>query len=258
MTDASAIVARPATAPAEATLADIAQAVGLPDDAHTDDVLRAVRALARPEPAIVLRLPFTRPPITANEARSTAHWSNQNIAKRQVAHAVVAIVKHARIPHLDRVAITLTWYAPDHGTRDSDSLYPMAKAVIDALTPPAPAIPKGAPTKAGTPRKRTKAAKLGAGILNDDHAGIVTSTTTAIVLGDPDPRIELALQPLPPAPGRRTVRPRRPSRAQNVSQPARRKTPRVATLDNLQTAASDQTSHPHGATRRRRPTRQDS
>jgi hypothetical protein len=165
-----------------------------------------------PQPAepIIIRLPFTRPPVTANEARgAAAHWTDQNTAKRTVAQAVLTLVRQARVPCLDRVAVTLTWYAPDYGTRDCDGLYPMLKAVLDALTPPQAAIPKGVLTKSGTPRQRPKAAKLGAGIIPDDHAGIVESTTTRIIQADPDPRIELTLHPLPALPPR--PRRRRPA-----------------------------------------------
>lgn len=149
----------------------------------------------------VLRLPFARPPVTANEARSTAHWSKQHAAKVDVTEAVVRMIEADGVPPLDRVAVTLVWYSPDHGVRDCDGLYPMLKAVLDALTPPRPAIPKGAPTKAGTPRKKPQAAKLGAGIIPDDRAEIVASTTCRIVQADPDPRIELHLLALDPLEG---------------------------------------------------------
>lgn len=155
----------------------------------------------------VLRLPFTVPPVTANEVRQ-AHWTIQARAKIEVAEAVVEAARAAGVPPLERVAITLVWFAPDNGVRDCDGLYPMLKAAIDALTPARPAIPKGTPTRTGTPRKKAQAAKLGVGILPDDRAEIVESTTTRIVQADPDPRIELWLQPLPalPRPARRPSR----------------------------------------------------
>jgi hypothetical protein len=261
VTDVDALFARPDTVAAEITLANITEALGLPDDTHGDDLLRAVRGLARhTEPVIVLRLPFTRPPVTANEARgSAAHWSAQNRAKREVAHAVAAVARQARVPRLDRVAITLTWYAPDYVERDCDGLGPMLKATIDALTPPQDAIPKGAPTKAGTPRKQPKAAKLGAGILNGDHASIVESTTTRIVQGDPDPRIELTLRPLPalpPRPPRRRATPRKPFRAQSVHRLPRHET-ETGTPRTRRTTRSGQASPQDGAATRERPARQE-
>lgn len=154
-----------------------------------------------------VRLPFTAPPLTANDVRQV-HWTKQAGVKIEVAEAVVAAVTAAGIPPLPRCAITLEWYAPDYGTRDCDGMYPMLKAVVDALTPPRAAVAKGTPTKAGTPRKKAQAAKVGVGIIPDDNANYVASTTTAIVLGQPDPRIELLIDPLPPLPPRPT-RPRR-------------------------------------------------
>jgi hypothetical protein len=166
---------------------------------------------AVPDP-VKLRLPFVRPPVTANEARNgAAHWRIQGREKRAVEAAVVAVVRQARVPHLDRVRIRLVWFAPDYVERDCDGLYPMLKAVIDALTPPRPAIPRGAPTKAGPPRKTGMRAKLGAGIIAGDHAGIVVETATRIIQGSDDPRVELHLMPLPPLPPRAPT-PRRRTR----------------------------------------------
>lgn len=155
-----------------------------------------------PLPCWVIRLPYTAPPVTANDARSTLHYYRQNASKRQVAFATLAAVRSAGVPRLDRCAITLAWYAPDYGTRDCDGLYPMLKACIDALTPARAAVAKGSPTKAGTPRKKAQAAKLGAGILADDNAEHVASTTTVIHLGSDDPRVELVIQQLEPLPPR--------------------------------------------------------
>lgn len=167
--------------------------------------------------AYQVRLPFAAPPISANEARGAkAHWSAQRDAKRDVAQAVVACVRHARIPRLERCAVTLIWYAPDYGVRDADGMYLMLKAVLDALTPPQAPILAGTPTRAGTPRKKTRQAKLGAGIIRDDNAEVVPRTTTEILLGQSDPRIVLEIVPLPalpPRPARRKNAPtRRPGR----------------------------------------------
>lgn len=149
----------------------------------------------------VLRLPFARPPVTANEARNgTAHWRIQGKEKRTVEEAVVAVVQAAGIPHLDRCEIRLVWHAPGFIRRDCDGLYPMLKAVQDALTPPRAAIPKGTPTKRGTPRKTGQRAKVGAGIIDDDHAGIVIEASCRIEQGSADPRVELHLTALPPLP----------------------------------------------------------
>jgi len=145
----------------------------------------------------ILRLPFDRPPITANEARSASgHWGGEARAKKLVQSATVNVVRHARVPLLNIVRVTLTWHAPDRGTRDCGSLSPMMKAAVDALTPPRAALLAGTRTKSGGIRKTTREAKIGAGIIVRDDASIVVSETLAIVLADPDPRIMLRIDPV--------------------------------------------------------------
>lgn len=139
-----------------------------------------------------IRLPFTEPPVSANDARR-GHWRSQWAAKIEVEQAVAVLVRAARVPKLDRCALELTWYAPDYRVRDDDGLAILLKSVRDALTPPRPAVPAGTPTQAGTPRKKAQRAKIGAGIITDDSARYVESSRTAIVLGDPDPRIDLVI-----------------------------------------------------------------
>lgn len=140
-----------------------------------------------------IRLPFSEPPVSANDARAAKHWGSQWEAKILVEQAVAMLVKAAKIPPLPRCAVELTWYVGDYRVRDDDGLYVLLKAARDALTPPRPAVPKGAPTQAGTPRKKAQRAKIGAGIIPDDNARYVESSRTAIVLGDSDPRIELVI-----------------------------------------------------------------
>lgn len=162
---------------------------------------------------IVLRLPFDRPPILVNEGRN-GHWRARASSKQTVQAAVVAVIRHARVPQMDRMAVTITWHAPDYNVRDPDGLGEMLKACLDSCTPSRPAIAKGTPTQAGTPRKKAQAAKLGAGIIPDDNAVHVASVTMAIVLGSDDPRVELRLDPLPALPPRtKTARsPKTPGR----------------------------------------------
>lgn len=142
----------------------------------------------------LLTLPFERPPVTANDARNTAGWRAESAGKRLVAQAVVVAVRQAQVPALARCAVTVTWHAPDRQTRDSDGLGPFAKAAIDALTPPRDAVPKGTPLKSGKGvRQKAAPAKLGAGIIADDHAGIVEAVTLRIVQASPPARLELLI-----------------------------------------------------------------
>lgn len=139
-----------------------------------------------------LRLPFAEPPVSTNDARR-GHWRSQWSAKIDVEHAVTTLVRAAKVPPLERCALELTWHVRDYRVRDDDSLGVLLKAVRDALTPSRPAVPAGTLTGAGTPRKRAQRAKQGAGIIPDDSARYVASSTTAIVMGSDDPRIELTI-----------------------------------------------------------------
>lgn len=139
-----------------------------------------------------IRLPFTEPPVSANDARR-GHWRQQWAAKTEVEQAVAVLVRAAGVPLLPRCALELTWYVGDYRTRDDDGLYVLLKSARDALTPPRAAVPAGTLTGAGTPRKKAQRAKVGAGIIPDDSARYVESSRTAIVLGDLDPRIELVI-----------------------------------------------------------------
>ncbi|MDN5930794.1 MAG: hypothetical protein L0I24_06990, partial [Pseudonocardia sp.] len=130
--------------------------------------------------------------MSTNDARR-GHWRSQWSAKIEVEQAVAVLVRAARVPKLDRCALDLTWYVRDYRVRDDDGLSVLLKSVRDALTPPRPAVPAGTPTQAGTPRKKAQRAKIGAGIIPDDSARYVASSTTAIVMGSDDPRIELTI-----------------------------------------------------------------
>jgi hypothetical protein len=81
--------------------------------------LTAVTPTSPSARSVTLRLPFTHPPLTANEARSRSnHWAPQHRAKKEVEPAVIALCRHHKVPRFDRVAITLTWFVPDYQRRD--------------------------------------------------------------------------------------------------------------------------------------------
>jgi hypothetical protein len=167
-----------------------------------------------------IRLPFERPPMSANDQRRS-HWSGQRGAKADVQAAVVRAIEADGVPPLDRAAVTLVWFVPDQGVRDTDGMYPMLKAVLDALTPPRAAAPKGSPTVAGTPRKKPLHAKPGAGIIRDDRWQIVPSTTCRIELDPEDPRLELHILALEPLAGWVPPKPRAPKPPEFVIRPRR-------------------------------------
>jgi hypothetical protein len=112
-----------------------------------------------------LMLPFERPPLTANQARSRTHWSTQRDAKIQVQRAVWALAKQAKVPRLERCVVALTWFAVGRGKRDSDGVALMAKAGIDGL--------------------------VQAGVLEDDDSTRVPSVLLSVVTGAKPARVEL-------------------------------------------------------------------
>jgi hypothetical protein len=114
-----------------------------------------------------LLLPYSRPPLTSNEARSRHHWSTQRAAKVEVQRAVWALAKQARIPRLELCTVCLTWYPPDRRRRDGGSLWPMMKAAVDGL--------------------------VSAGVLEDDDSQHVAGELCRIGAPSQPARIELAI-----------------------------------------------------------------
>lgn len=79
-------------------------------------------------------LPVRRPPLTSNQQRR-AHWTKVRAAKAE-AEQLVGWHARAQLPkglRLDRIRLTVTWYAPDAHVRDADSLAPLTKSTLDAL-----------------------------------------------------------------------------------------------------------------------------
>lgn len=115
-----------------------------------------------------LILPFERPPMTMNQARSGGHWAAQARAKADVETAVWATAKQQKIPRLDRCTVALTWYPPAlRRARDGDGLGIMAKACLDGL--------------------------VLAGVLEDDDSSRVWGVFLRVAEHDGTARVELAL-----------------------------------------------------------------
>lgn len=110
-----------------------------------------------------------KPPMTSNEMRR-AHYRAIAKAKKEAAEPVACLVKAQNIPLLDRVDVTVTWFAPDARRRDSDSLGPYMKAVCDAL--------------------------VGAGALRDDDSRYVRQTAMRVEIDRANPRIEILIEPV--------------------------------------------------------------
>lgn len=115
-------------------------------------------------------IPVARPVMTSNDQRAWT-WPKVRQAKQAMALQVTHAARAAQIAtQSDQIAVRVTWFPKDRIRRDSDSLGPFVKAMLDALVTD--------------------------GILADDSREHVASVTTAI--GTPDktnPRITVTLVP---------------------------------------------------------------
>lgn len=116
-----------------------------------------------------ITLPIRRPPLTANQQRA-AHWTKVRAAKAEV-EELVGWNARAQLPRglrLDRIRLTVTWFAPDAKVRDADSLAPLTKSALDAL--------------------------VRCGYISGDDSTHVLSVTQQIQLDRANPRIVLELE----------------------------------------------------------------
>lgn len=74
-----------------------------------------------------------RPATLNRERKGSSHWTQTREETRAVREAAFWLVKEAKIPRLDRVAITVTPFLRDGRTQDVGACFPTAKAVIDSL-----------------------------------------------------------------------------------------------------------------------------
>jgi crossover junction endodeoxyribonuclease RusA len=114
-----------------------------------------------------LRLPWTTPPLSANDRR---HWRAQA--------ATVAGVRgwvrdnHGHLPRADHVVVTLTYYPRDRRRRDADNLVPTLKALCDGL--------------------------VDAHVVADDTPAYMTKHMPVIAEPDGDPRLVLTIEEVTP------------------------------------------------------------
>jgi hypothetical protein len=80
-----------------------------------------------------LVLPYVRPLISANEARSRTHWRTQNATKAQVHADVLVLVRAGKVPPLAKGRLLLSWTPPDRRIHDADGLSWLLKACADGL-----------------------------------------------------------------------------------------------------------------------------
>lgn len=115
---------------------------------------------------MILDLGLKRPPLNANQRM---HWAKRAQLTKQL--RAITATKARRLQPVDgRVRITLVWQVVDNRRRDPDNIAPTLKPVIDGLRD--------------------------AGVLPEDHAGIVAGTGQRIQLGDL-PMVWVEVEPWP-------------------------------------------------------------
>ncbi len=77
-----------------------------------------------------LVLPWTRPPLTANQR---LHHHEEARLKRETRETVAWLATTAKIPAGNHITAQLVWAPGDHKKRDEDNLYPTFKVCCDAL-----------------------------------------------------------------------------------------------------------------------------
>ena len=116
-----------------------------------------------------LRLPWTTPPLSANDRR---HWRAQAARVAEVRAFVREAVAWANTDKWpsggDHVVVTLTYYPRDRRRRDADNLVPTLKACCDGL--------------------------VDAGVAADDTPDLMTKHMPVIAEPDGDPRLVLTVE----------------------------------------------------------------
>jgi len=80
----------------------------------------------------ILTLPYKRPP-DGLSANWRGHWRVKARATAEVRTLVVALARSARITTMQRMEVELVWVVKTRTKRDPDNIFPLLKAVCDAL-----------------------------------------------------------------------------------------------------------------------------
>ncbi len=78
--------------------------------------------------AVRIDLPWTTPPLTANQRM---HWAKKAAVVREVRWTAWALARKA--PRADRLIVTLHYQPRDIRRRDAHNLWPTLKACVDGL-----------------------------------------------------------------------------------------------------------------------------
>lgn len=125
------------------------------------------------DPTWVIRLPWTTPPLTANQRHG--HWAKKAAIVRTVRGTSCVLARQHRIPSAAAIRVTLTYHPRRDGRRDAENLVDTLKALCDGL--------------------------VDAGIVPDDTPDLMVKDMPHIAPPDPaDPRLTLTVHLLPEGP----------------------------------------------------------
>lgn len=98
-------------------------------DGYTDPDQLTIDDALPPEP-ILLRLPYTSPPLSLN---SRDHWRTTHRKKAKLRGEVALLARHAKIGPYPRIGVRLIWQPRDRRQRDGDNPFPTIKSAVDGL-----------------------------------------------------------------------------------------------------------------------------
>lgn len=75
-------------------------------------------------------LPYTKPPLTANQR---LHWAQKARLTKQIRRDTYLLVRSAGLNTSDRITVRLEYYPRDRRRRDPSNLMPTQKAAVDGI-----------------------------------------------------------------------------------------------------------------------------
>lgn len=80
--------------------------------------------------AWTIRLPYQRPPLSANQR---LHWAAKARLTREIRRDSALLIRAAGVPPCERVKVRVLWCVADRRRRDPSNVMPTQKAVVDGL-----------------------------------------------------------------------------------------------------------------------------
>lgn len=79
---------------------------------------------------LLINLPWTQPPLTANQRM---HWAKKARITREVRDTATVLARHHKAPHTDRLVVSLHYRPKDKRRRDTINLTSLQKVLVDGI-----------------------------------------------------------------------------------------------------------------------------